>query len=190
MTDRHAPHVRPIPLPRRKALRRDEESLRLGAHLRSLREVLPTRYLPPPVVPLRAQIVETGREQRLFVELRNLSGCELEELGIEAVMHDALGREQDVMFVALSDLFVASDPRRVVPVAVGGLNRSLHASTASISLVYARFVGGAYWDGKLTVIEDARSSEYERGRAHERFFRPYRDFMRIIEGTSLRASSS
>jgi hypothetical protein len=182
--------VRPILLPRRKVLRRDEESLRLGAHLRSLRQVLPAPHLPPPVVPLRAQIVETGLEQRLFVEVRNLSGHELEELGIEAVTYDAQGREQDVMFAALGDLFVASDPRRVVPVAAGALDHRVRAASASVSLVYARFAGGGFWDGKLTVIEDARASDYERMRAQARFFRPYRDFMRIVEGVGCLERSS
>jgi hypothetical protein len=182
--------VRPIPLPRRKALRRDDESLRLGAHLRSLRAILPTQAVPPPVVPLRTQIVETGHERRLFVELRNLSGQQLEELGLEVFSCDAAGREQDVMLAALSDLFVAADPRRVVPVAAGALDLRGALPHVSASIVYARFADGTFWNGKLRAIEDPRASEYERARAHERFFLPYHDVMRIIDGIASAALGS
>ncbi len=162
---------------------RDEEAMRLGAHLRALRSVLDPVYLPPPIVPLRGHIVDTARSQRLFLELQNLSGVTLEGLGLEAILLDAEHREIDVMYATLSDLNIAADPRRVVPVGGFDLDPEKRARSAIITALYAWFSDGTSWDGQLDALEDPRAPALERARARDRFFAPYRRFLLALDGS-------
>jgi hypothetical protein len=182
MHSRYAPRVRLLPQPRRAELRSDQQSAELAARMRELRAVLGDGLLPPPVVPLRAHILNTDRGQRLFLELRNLSGLVLDSLGIEAVLLDEAQRELDVMSAALSELAVAGDPRRIVPVGGWALDPEKHATSATIRVLYARFSDGSSWDGELDTLEDPRSTDLERSRAGARFFAPYRQFMHLLDG--------
>jgi hypothetical protein len=182
MQSRYAPRVRLVPQPRRAELRCDQQSADLAARMRQLRSVLGSSLLPPPVVPLRAHILNTDRGQRLFLELRNLSGLFLDSLGVEAVLLDSNQRELDVMSLALSELAVAGDPRRIVPVGGWALDPAIAVAGATIRVLYARFSDGSSWDGELDTLEDPRLSDLERSRAGARFFAPYSRFLHLVEG--------
>ncbi len=183
MQDRHAPHVRPMPRPFPSSLFPDADSVRSVAHMQALRAVLSPVQLPPPVVPLRAQIVETHAGQRLFVEVRNLSGVELSALGIEAVTLDDAQREIDVMFAFVGELGIAADPRRVVPVGGLALDPRKRAASALVTAVYAHFADGSGWEGELDALEDPRLSERGRALARERFFAPYARYLSAVDGS-------
>jgi hypothetical protein len=168
-------------VPPRARLRPNLEGAQLAARMRALRSVLGPIHLPPPVVPLRASVVDTDRGQRLFLELRNLSGCFLDGIGVEAVTFDENQLEVDVMVASLSELSIAGDPRRIVPVGGWALDPEKPASGAIITVLYATFSDGSTWDGTLATLEDPRVSESARAFARERFFSPYRQFLRVAE---------
>lgn len=170
-----------MPRPRAPQLGVREEGAARAAHMQALRSVLGARYLPPPVVPLRAHVLHTPAGDRLFVELRNLSGQVLEELGIEAVTLNGALEEHDILSAQLCDLGVSGDPRRVVP--VGGLPLAPHPATsgAIVTVLFARFGDGSTWQGRLDTLEDPRQPEFERAQACERFFKPYRAFLDTVE---------
>ena len=178
---RQSPHVRLVQLPTRAVRRHDSSSLKLAERARSLRATLSPGALPPPVVPVRAEVVDGEQGPRIFLDLRNLSGESLEGAGLEVVTLDESGREVGTMYAALSDLRVSSDPGSDVRVGGWPIEQQRGVCAAVITLLFVRFEDGTSWDGELEALEDPRLPPLERRRRLKVFMDSYGSFLNALD---------